>query len=488
MREAQSKSVRIPPAKVEECVRQKLVLFVIVAAATIAAGCSGNGSPIANPASWQVNPAQMSSPSPIQHVVLIVQENRTFNNFFATFPGADGTTTGKVEANANCSPPIAAGTIALVKAPLLLRKDLRHAYPAFTAARDKGKLDGFDLADFGNGQPECAYPYMYTDPNDIKPYWDMAQQYTLAEHMFTEQGSDSFTAHQALIAGSTIVKQNKSGGYLSMVDLPGCSGPNCYWGCDAPPPTRTHLINEKGVELAGQPGPFPCTNKFTVNYPSIDTLLDPKSVTWKYYVPPSNQNFGKLLNAFDVIYDVRHGSDWNNIVTPQTKIFNDISNNALPNVSWVIPDEPDSDHPGLGKDTGPSWVASVVNAIGESPYWNSTAIVIIWDDWGGLYDNRVGKKVGYGGLGLRVPAIVVSPYARPGYISKTNYEFAGILKYIENNWNLGTLGGDDKRATSIIDCFNYSQNPIPFVPIASSHDKSYFIHRRPSFERIDDDM
>jgi phospholipase C len=247
-------------------------------------------------------------------------------------------------------------------------------------------------------------------------------------------------------------------------------------------------VNEKGVELRGLPGPFPCTNKFTVNYPSIDTLLDPKGVTWKYYVPPTSQNFGKLLNAFDVIYDVRNGPDWNNIVTPQTKIFDDISNDALPNVSWVIPDQPDSDHPGFTKDTGPSWVASVVNAIGESPYWNSTAIVIIWDDWGGLYDNRVGKKLGYGGLGLRVPAIVVSPYARPGYISKTNYEFAGILKYIENNWNLGTLGGDDKRAKSIIDCFNYSQNPIPFVPIASSHDKSYFIHRRPSFERIDDDM
>ena len=142
---------------------------------------------------------------------------------------------------------------------------------------------------------------------------------------------------------------------------------------------------------------------------------------------------GKLLNAFDAIAAVRNGPEWHDghIAMPQQKIFGDITHGQLQSVSWVIPDQNDSDHPGTSSDTGPSWVASVVNAIGESSYWNSTAIVIVWDDWGGLYDNLNPPQLGYGGLGFRVPAIIVSPYAKPGYISKTQYEFGSILKYIE---------------------------------------------------------
>jgi phospholipase C len=218
-------------------------------------------------------------------------------------------------------------------------------------------------------------------------------------------------------------------------------------------------------------------------------LLDAKYVSWKYYVLPLNQNFGGLMTAFDVIASVRYGPEWKtNIITPQTKIFDDISSGNLAAMSWVIPDEPDSDHPGEKIDDGPQWVASVVNAIGESQYWNSTAIIVVWDDWGGLYDNLPPAQHGYGGLGFRVPAIIISPYAKAGYISKTYYEFGSILKYIENNWNLGSLGTSDKTATSIIDSFDYSQSPIPFQPIASSKSKEYFIHRKPSGLPIDDDM
>lgn len=144
----------------------------------------------------------------------------------------------------------------------------------------------------------------------------------------------------------------------------------------------------------------------------------------------------------------------------------------------MIPDQDESDHPGTLSDTGPSWVASIVNAIGESGYWKSTAIVIVWDDWGGLYDNMPPKVLDYGGLGFRVPAIVVSPYAKPGYISQTNYEFGSILRYIEENWNLGRLGTSDSRAVSIIDCFDYSQPPIAFQKIPSQHSKEYFIHAK----------
>ena len=157
-------------------------------------------------------------------------------------------------------------------------------------------------------------------------------------------------------------------------------------------------------------------------------------------------------------------------------------------MSWVIPDEPESDHPGTSTDIGPSWVASVVDAIGESPYWGSTAIVIVWDDWGGFYDNAPPTVMNYGGLGFRVPAIIVSPYAKPGYISQTQYEFGSILKYIEQNWNLGSLNTTNARANSIIDSFDYSQSPIPFRKIGSKYSKTYFIHRKPSYLPADTDF
>jgi phospholipase C len=446
--------------------------------------CNSSSTSSIGGGSYNPQPATASSPSPIQHVVMIVQENRSFNNFFATYPGADGTTTGYAVTNTYCTPPIYAGPIALSKSPLLVSHDMNHSFHSgYTVAQDGGKWDAFDAIKFngGAGGPECYNPYAYTDPSQIQAYWQLAQQYTLAEHMFTTQGSDSFTAHQDLIAGGTIVKPKQA-----MVDLPGCSGTKCYWGCDAPPKTRTHLVSNANKWIK-KLGPFPCSNKFTVPYPTLRDLLDAKYVSWKYYVPTKKTNFGKLMNAFDVIYPVRYGPEWGtNVSWPETNIFNDISYGTLPSVSWVIPEENNSDHPGTSQDNGPAWVASVVNAIGESSYWNSTAIIIVWDDWGGFYDNAPPPILNYGGLGLRVPALIVSPYARPGYISTTQYEFGSILKYIENNFGLGSLGGSDQRANSIIDSFNYQQTPIQFQPITSSRDKSWFMHQAPT-NRLDRD-
>jgi phospholipase C len=413
--------------------------------------------------------------SPIQHVVLIIQENRTFNDFFATFKGADGTTTGKAEPNSQCG--ITKEETITLKASDLITKlngkptDLVHSYKGYDTARDGGAMDGFDTIINGNNQPECVYPYQYTKPSQITPYWDMAEQYTLAEHMFTTQGSSSFTAHQDLIAGDAVIKPNES-----IVDLPSDSQ---QWGCDSSNGTITSLITQNGVYQKGQ-GPFPC---FT--YATIRNLLDAKKVSWRYYVPQMCCHiYGKLLSAFDAIKAWTDG----HISSPQTNIFTDISGNQLQAVSWVIPDENASDHPGTSSDTGPSWVASVVNAIGGSSYWNSTVIVIVWDDWGGLYDNLNPAQLGYGGLGFLVPAIVVSPYAKPGYISPTQYEFGSILKYIENNWNLGSLHRTDSRATSIADCFDYSQTPIPFKTIPSKYSRAYFMHARPSGLPVDTDL
>jgi phospholipase C len=155
----------------------------------------------------------------------------------------------------------------------------------------------------------------------------------------------------------------------------------------------------------------------------------------------------------------------------------------------VIPEDDANDHPGenlpCGCDNGPSWVASVVNAVGESNYWNSSVIIVLWDDWGGFYDNVSPKflRDPWGGLGFRVPMMVISPYAiagsgsQGGYISHTKYEFGSILQYIEDNWSLGNLGTTDVRANSIDDVLNYNQNPRLFKAIPSEHDAKYFINQ-----------
>jgi len=458
-----------------------LALVATAFAALALAACgggSGSSAPGALPQS-SAPPSHKQTPSPIQHVIILIQENRSFDNLFATFPGADGATKGLMKL------PSGGDTyVTLKKANLKEQCDPGHGYKGFVQSVDGGKMDGFAL----NGN-KCSgnhtEPYQYVKPSQIKPYWTMAQQYVLADHLFQTQGSGSFTAHQDLIAASTILNKAQTN---SIVDYPTTSP----WGCDAPGGTKTSLLEWTGSALLYRynKGPFPC---FT--YETMRDVLDAKSVSWKYYSPPVYQNVGAIWNAFDAIKAVRYGSEWGtNVTDSNTQIFTDITNNQLPAVSWVIPDRIDSDHPQSPGDDGPAWVASVVNAVGESSYWSSSAIVVVWDDWGGFYDSVAPPfSDHWGGLGLRVPMIVISPYAReqvsgtPGYISKTPYEFGSILKYVEETFNLSSLGTTDKRATSIGDSFDYSQPPRAFTPIPSDHDKAYFLHRPPSGLPVDEE-
>jgi phospholipase C len=484
--------------------------FLAVVATTVLAACGGTGSPPGLPNSLYLQ--QHSGSSPIKHVVMIVQENRSFNNLFAGFPGTNSSMRGKEKIKKGgkwVDKWIQLKEQSLVPSP---NEDIGHCYYSFFKAYDGGKMDGFNYEPMnycprswsgGDGLP-WTYPYQYVNPADIAPYWDMAEQYVLADAMFQTQGSGSFTAHQDLIRGGSAL-DGPYGSSASMVDTP-TQEP---WGCDGNANSKTDLITTS-LKWQVDAGPAPCTKDFpdgSSSYQTLRDLLDAAKVSWKYYTPCFNKSdgctpdpkcpscAGDLLNAFDVIWAVRDGPEWGtNVSMPETNIFGDISNGSLPAVSWVIPEDKNSDHPGDGPvDDGPAWVASLVNAVGQSSYWNSTAIVIVWDDWGGLYDNAAPPCLSksqcrddQGGLGFRVPMIVVSPYAKlgqssqGGYVSATQYEFASILKYVENNFGLGSLGTTDKRATSILDCFNYSQKPRSFTAIPSEHDAHYFItHREP---------
>jgi phospholipase C len=426
----------------------------------------GGGSPPGASAPFEPPPPAKAGKY-FKHIVILIQENRTFDNLFATFPGADGTRYGKTHN----------GKILLRPGDLESQVSPNNGHRYWLADWNHGKMNHFDLVPIG--RVPGTYVYQYVHPNQIKPYWDLAKQYVLSDHMFQTQGSGSFTAHQDLIRGDTAINTS-----FNLVDFPS-GGASQPWGCDSHPGTVTSTITANGTWKPYQDhGPFPC-----LTYSTLRDLLDAKGLSWRYYAPTVGASFGgNLWNAFDAIKAVRYGPEWTtNQASPQTKVFTDISRDTLPAVSWVIPDFADSDHPGDNSDTGPSWVAQVVNAIGQSPAWKTTAIVIVWDDWGGWYDHvpPPGPQ-SYGGLGFRVPAIVVSPYSKAGYISHNNYEFGSIIKFVEQNWQLPSLGTTDKTSASFLnDFFDFTQQPRNFDPIGTKYSRSFFLHQAPSNQPVD---
>jgi phospholipase C len=469
----------------------------------VLAACGGANN-LPSPVAQSV--ARGTASSPISHVVLIIQENRSFDNLFDCFKGTDCVKRGKERVKKGGK--FVDKWIKLSEQDLQRKTgknpDIGHCYFAWYTAYDAGKMDGFNQEPLnycprkwgGQYTHADAYPYEYVNPADITPYWDMAEQYVLADRMFTTQGSSSFTAHQDLIRGGTVVDTTGD----SMIDTP--SGDP--WGCDAlSKSTVTDLITP-ALKWELDAGPFPCSNQFQIGSSSYETLadlLDAKQIGWHYYSPcyigspksgpcggscggsNCDDGAGATLNAFDVIYRVRYGPEWGtNVSMPQTNIFSDIANGQLQPMTWIVPSQDDSDHPGDTTDNGPQWVASLVNAIGESSYWKSTAIVVVWDDWGGLYDHVAppGNRDMQGGPGFRVPMIVISPYVAQGHVYHTSYRFGSIIKYVEQNFGLPSLGTTDTTSNSIINMFDYSQAPRQFESIPSSLGIDHFKHEPPS--------
>jgi phospholipase C len=395
----------------------------------------------------------------IKHIVIVIQENRSFDNLFRGFPGADAPSYGY------------AGAKKIVLHPTALENpgDIENNWRDAISGWNGGKMNGFEGEHFYGGPRNFAYAYVPRD--ESAPYWTMAREYVLADHMFPTEFGPSYTAHLSLIAANTDIKPTP----IAEVDAPN----TLQWGCEAPPGTRTYTLDAQRLERFN--GPFPCFR----NFPTIADRLDAAGVSWKYYAAPL-RGIGKVWSEFSSIRDKYYGPDWKNVISPQTRILIDAQRGALADVSWVTPDWKDSDHTGSGANRGPSWVTSVVNAIGESPYWQSTAIFVLWDDWGGWYDNVPPPQRDFRGLGIRVPCIVISPYAKTGYVSHTQYEFGSILKFVEQIFGLPPIGPPsrgftDTRAASMLDAFDFTQAPRAFSPISAPYPESSFLHERPSY-------
>jgi phospholipase C len=451
----------------------------LLALTALLAGCSG--SPFTSAVPQQ--PRSLIAPHPvtpvagskIQHVIVVIQENRTFDNMFNGFPQADTVTSGFDHRGHR---------VRLQPEGLEWPYDPSHSHASLAEEYDGGKMDGFDedncdlnpldpngSACTGAFAPPKDFTYSYVPPGEVEFLWILAGEYAglgfgygLADHFFSSRQVPSFPGHQYLIAGQSPAADDPIG--------PGEGALTGIWGCDAPKGARVGTFGKRYT--APLHYTYPC-----YDYQTIGDLMDAKGVTWKYYTGSVGTVDG-TLSAYDAIRHIRFGLDWNEHVdTPMTDIFSDIEHGTLPQVSFVTPPGPASDHAGFLTAGGPAWVTSIYVYLTENrELYADTAMLVTWDDSGGWYDHVKPPSDAFGPLGFRVPLIVISPYAVQA-ISHRQHDFGSILHFIEKNWNLGTLGQRDLLADDLSDMFDYKQKPIPPVVNFGSFHRAAFLRKYP---------
>jgi phospholipase C len=430
-------------------------LWALAVAISLGACSSSSPSPVPFAGSGNIaSPLATTGSGKIQHVVIIVQENRSVNNMFQGFPGADTVPKGKNSTGE---------TIKLKPVSLATQYVIDHSAAAmFAACNGTGKLPGTDCRMNGFDQEESfggpANPeYVYVPHDESKPYWDMAHEWSLGTRFFPSQLDESFVSHQYIIAGQA----------QGSVDLP-----YGYWGCDGGPSDTVTTLTQKRTYGPQQVACF--------DYTTLGDELDSAKLSWKFYTSQINSDDGGgEWSAYQAVKHIREGPDWKtDVITPQKQFLNDVPNGKLANVTWITPTCVDSDHVNCGGGLGPSWVTSLVNTVGESKFWDSTAIFVFWDDWGGLYDPIAPPMEDYDGLGMRTGLLVISPYAKKNHISKVQYEHGSILRFAEDVFGLGRLAASASRANSpALDCFDFTQKPRRFVPIKAPKSKVFFLHQ-----------
>jgi phospholipase C len=306
------------------------------------------------------------------------------------------------------------------------------------------------------------FKYVDNSTGTVDPYFQLAAQYTFGDRMFQTNQGPSFPAHQYIISGTSAPSTDSN---LFAAENPGgIPNAGANTGCTAPSGEFVKLIDPSGGESQTM---YPCFDHLT-----LADLLDNAGVSWRYYTPTA----GTIWTGPNAISHLRFGPDWSNdVVLKPAQILTDIANGQLANVSWVIPTGQESDHAAGNLGLGPSWVASVVNAIGQSQYWDNTVVLITWDDWGGWYDHVAPPVINSYEYGFRVPLIVVSPFAKQGYVSHVTHDFGSILKFIEGVFNLPSLGYADATADDLSDCFNFGRVNV-FRKIRAPYDAKYFVN------------
>jgi len=471
--------------------------------------------------------AQISS---FKHIVVIFQENRTPDNLFqglcvppfGNSNSCSTTPTGNqfnIQTSNWLDKTAPNGVTQPVAIPLANTYDLSHANSAWKKQCDKDAnghclMDGSALVGCSPAS-ECAkFPHPqfrfadYTQPpHNLDPYLTLATQYGWANYMFQTNEGPSFPAHQFIFGATSAPNTADDAAGTFAAENMGGTGTGA--GCIAQPLVTVQLIDKNGFEDPNMKI-FPCFEHSTVA-----DLLDPLNISWTYYTSGASS----IWTAPDAINHICvpsggkcTGSDWTKgaangfVDVKSADVLTDIANCKLPRLSWVIPTGQNSDHAKTNTGGGPAWVASVVNAIGNSwtnsnhtcDYWgnnsnDSTAIFITWDDWGGWYDHEAptilaSPESGYQ-YGFRVPLIVVSAYT-PTQTNNFRHDFGSIIKYIELNFGIqeGALNFADQRAANDLHLFfNLNGTPRTFQTIPSKKNAKYFVNDKTPPTDPDDD-
>lgn len=460
--------------------------------------------------------AQISS---FQHIVVIVQENRTPDNLFQGLcspPFGSSATCSTTPTNsqyniqtknwlnkASSTGVTQPGTVQLAG-----RYDLSHAHSAFVAMCDAEpstgvcQMDGAAGVTCGpSGCPSTPqFRYVQNTKGILNPYLQLATRFGWANYMFQTNQGPSFPAHQFIFGGTSAASAaDDAAGIFASENMSntGLGGTNSIAGCIAPTGTTVELISPSGGENEKI---YPC-----FEHQTMPDLL-PSTFTWRYYAPSA----GSIWTAPNAIQHICEssgpggtcsGQQWtDNVDLKPADVLTDIGNCNLRSVSWVIPTGANSDHAHANDGGGPSWVASIVNAIGASTacdsntgYWNNTAILITWDDWGGWYDHEpptiLALPEGDYQYGFRVPLIVVSAYTPAGYINNVRHDFGSILRFIEHNFGIapGSLNFADARATTdLTGFFNLKATPRGFTKVDAPKDANFFLNdKRPATDPDD---
>ena len=438
-----------------------------------------------------------------QHIVVVVQENRTPDNMF------QGLCAPPYGDNQSCSTSPAPGQYNIQTLKWLDASnargytdpqpvgftdpyDLEHGHSAFRdmcnnqfALNTPCKMDGAARVPcHGTCPSKPQFRFVDNSTGILNPYLDIATQYGFANYMFQTNQGPSFPAHLYLFGATSAPSGDDDAKGIFAAEQPQPYGVTS--GCIADMNQLVYLIEPPGHESMQV---YPCLE--------FQTLGDfPQAFSWKYYAPgvPATWTAPSAIQHIcqSSGYDGQClGTQWtNNVDLHPAHVLTDISQCNLRGVSWVIPSGENSDHADYNAPGGPSWVASIVNAVGGSNncdngagYWNDTAILILWDDWGGWYDHEVPPLVQQPQndyeMGFRVPLMVVSAYTPAGYTDNGQYDFGSIVRFIEQNFGLqeGLLGFADARAqTDLTSFFSSADGPRVFKSIYSPRDAAYFIN------------
>ena len=419
------------------------VALVLAVALTLSLGQPGKHRP--GPSSLATLSSSPQGIHKIQHVIVIVQENRSFDSYFGTFPGADGIPKGVCvpdSLNGGCVKPYVDHADSNNGGP--------HQDPNSTADIDHGKMDGFvnEAELHCHGVAPCPTDVMgYHVKSDIPNYWTYARDFALDDHMYVSDHSWSLPTHM----------------YIVSAWAADCSSPANPMSCKS--------TDEPRNRTAASPRPFAWTD--------LTWLMHRYGVSWGYYLdhgaqqPGSKVGVPKIWNTLPGFTDVKQDHQENNIQA-LSSYYAQAKAGTLPQVSWIVPQPSDSEHPPALISAGQAYVTRVINAAMASPDWDSTAIFLTWDDWGGFYDNVVPPQVDSEGYGMRTPGIVISPYARQGFIDHQTLSTDAYLKFIEDDFingqrlNPATDGRPDGRPDvrenasilgNILSDFDFSQKP-----------------------------